>query len=254
MRVLVAVKQILAPETRRRIDDTGRRVVPDGPSTYWLNRFDEFAVEAAIGLKESRPGVEVDAATVGPARAAQVLERAMGMGADRGRHLLTENVWDLPPWAVARHLATLAGDYDLVICGGMSEDEMNGQTGPMLARLLGRPWATYVMALEVSTDGRIINIEREIEGGRRDCLELDLPALITVQSGLNRPRYPSLSNVLRAKAQPPEVIKVGRPDGPREEVVAVSAPVKTRAALVLEGDTRAKAERLRDILREKAFI
>lgn len=254
MRILVAVKQIMAPETRRRIDAAGRRVVPDGPVTYWLNRFDEFAVEAAIGLKESRPGVEVDAATVGPARAAQVLERAVGMGADRGRHLLSETDWDLPPWAVARHLAALAGDYDLVICGAMSEDEMNGQTGPMLARLLGRPWATYVMALEVSIDGRVISVEREIEGGRRDCLELDLPALITVQSGLNRPRYPSLSNVLRAKAQPPEVIMVERPDGPREEVVAVSEPVKTRAALVLEGDTRAKAERLRDILKEKALI
>ncbi len=254
MRVLVAVKQILAPETRRRIDDAGRRVVPDGPPTYWLNRFDEFAVEAAIQLKESRSGVEVDVVTVGPDRAAQVLERARGMGADRGRHLRTESDRDLPPWLVARHLAALAGDYDLVICGAMSEDEMNGQTGPMLARLLGWPWATLVMALEVSNDGRSISVEREIEGGRRDCLDLDLPALITVQSGLNRPRYPSLSNVLRAKAQPPEIMVVERPDGPREEVVAVSEPIKTRAALVLEGDTRAKAERLRDILREKAFI
>ncbi|MBU0515022.1 MAG: electron transfer flavoprotein subunit beta/FixA family protein [Proteobacteria bacterium] len=254
MRVLVAVKQIMAPETRLRIDEAGRRVVPAGPLTHWLNRFDEFAVEAAIRLKESRPGVEVDVATVGPERAAKVLERAVGMGADRGRHLLIEPDRDPGPWAVASHLAGLAGDYDLVICGAMSEDEMNGQTGPMLARLLGRPWATCVMALEVSIDGRVIAVEREIEGGRRDRLEIDLPALITVQSGLNRPRYPSLSNVLRAKAQPPEVISVGRRDVAREEVVSVSLPVKTRAALVLEGDTLAKAERLRDILKEKALI
>ncbi len=256
IRLLVAIKQVLEPETRLRVDASGRAAGPDGPATYWLNRFDEFAVEAAVRIKESRPGVEIDAATVGPDRAAKVLERAVGMGADRGIHVLTQG--DPGPLVTAAALAGLAQtrDYDLIVTGAMSEDQMNGRVGPALAALLDRPWATLVMALDLAPDGRELTVEREIEGGRRHRLALDLPALITVQSGINKPRYPSLSNVLRAKQTPPETIPLETLTDQTEptETLSLSPPVRKRAGLVLEGDTRVKAQRLQKILADKGFL
>jgi electron transfer flavoprotein beta subunit len=256
MRLLVAIKEVIEPETRLQVDGAGQLVVPDGPVAFWLNRFDEFAVEAAVGIKESRPGVEVDAVTVGPARSVKALERAVGMGVDRAIHVLTEG--EAGPLVTASALAGLARtrEYDLIIAGAMSEDQMNGQVGPVLAALLDLPWATLVMALELAPDGREVIVEREIEGGRRHRLSLDLPAVITVQSGINRPRYPSLSNVLRAKKTPPETISLqDLTDGSEPtETLSLAAPAQKRAGLVLEGDTRAKAEALQKILTDRGFL
>jgi electron transfer flavoprotein beta subunit len=256
IRLLVAIKQVLEPETRLQVDDSGRAAGPDGPATYWLNRLDEFALEAAVRIKESRPGVEMDAATVGPARAAKVLERAVGMGADRAIHVLTAD--DPGTTVIAAALAGLAQNrnYDLILTGAMSEDQMNGQVGPALAALLDLPWATLVMALDLLPAGREIIVEREIEGGRRHRLALDLPALITVQSGINKPRYPSLSNVLRAKKTPPETILSEKLIDRTEptETLSLTPPARKRAGQVLAGDTRAKAEQLRKILADKGFL
>ena len=111
-------------------------------------------------------------------------------------------------------------------------------------------------SLDLDPDGRAIIVEREIEGGRRHRLSLDLPAVITVQSGINKPRYPSLSNVLRAQRTPPMTISLENLTDRTEptETLGLAAPTRKRAGLVLAGDTRDKAEALRKILADKGFL
>jgi electron transfer flavoprotein beta subunit len=138
----------------------------------------------------------------------------------------------------------------------MSEDDMQGQVGPMLAARLGLPWATSVIFEKIAPDRKTIYVEREIEGGNRDTLELKLPAVITIQSGINTPRWPSLSNLLRANSQELEKIFINDlTELPEMEVlVEVVYPQKNRAGMVLPGSLQEKAARLLTIFREKSLL
>ena len=138
----------------------------------------------------------------------------------------------------------------------MSEDNMQGQVGPMIARRLALPCATAVIAEKIAPDKKTIYVEREIEGGHRDTLELHLPAVLTIQSGINTPRYPSLSNLLRANKQ--KLVKFPAADftqsSPPENIVQIVYPQKMRSGTALEGTEAEKASRLIQIFREKALI
>jgi len=257
MKILVCLKQVLDRETVVKIDESGRWVRPDGPGRYWLNHYDEFAVEEAVRIKEAVPGSRVEALTVGPERAAAVLERAVGMGADRGIHLRAENEGYVSPLATAAVIAAYVREhpYDLVLTGVMSEDESHGQVGPMLAEMLALAWATAVILTEVRPESSTVYVEREIEGGDREAMELAWPALLAVQSGLNKPRYPSLSNLLRAKKREFETISADSlaPPAGREQILGLGYPQKSRTGLILDGTPREKAFRLIEILRGKSL-
>jgi len=258
MKILVCIKQVHDPETIFRVDKSTGSVEPEGQVKYWMNHADEFAVEEAILIKEAHPGTVVDALTVGPDRAARLLERAVGMGVDNGVHLLVPEEGYISPLIIASWIASYASDrkYDLILAGIMAEDHMQGQIGPLLAELLSLPCATSVIFEDVGPEGDKVHVEREIEGGLRDVLELDLPALLTVQTGINKPRYPSLSNLLRAKKQKAFVIDWETLPWveEREEVLSSHYPGKSRIGVVLEGDQREKASQLLQILEKKAFI
>ena len=258
MKILVCIKQVPDPEIPVRVDDQGRVARPEGDLKYWINHADEFAVEEAILIKDSGFGKTVDALTVGPGHAAQVLERAMGMGADNGIHILLEENDFLSPLKIASHIASYAlnKDYDLILAGVMGEDHMQGQVGVMLAELLGFSCATSVIFEKIRNEGRSVYVEREIEGGLRAALELDLPAILTFLTGINKPRYPTLSNLLRAKKQKVLVVEshtLGAAKD-REMVVRASYPGKSRAGLMLEGSGKEKAVRLLQILEKEALI
>ncbi|MDY7002004.1 MAG: electron transfer flavoprotein beta subunit/FixA family protein, partial [Thermodesulfobacteriota bacterium] len=170
----------------------------------------------------------------------------------------TKNEGYQSPFITAARIASYAQDkaYDLILTGVMAEDDMQGQVGPILAELLNLPWATSVILAQVRPNRGTVSVEREIEGGRRDMLSLELPALLTIQTGINKPRYPSLSNLLRAKKQKPETIdaaELNAVEG-REELVRVGYPQKSRSGLVLSGGRQEKAAALFRILREKSFI
>lgn len=259
MKILVCVKQI---------PDIERIVVRDGPDgmaaldisdEFRLNHFDEFAVEEAVRIKETMARVHIDVITVGPERAAEVLKRPMGMGADEGIHLKTPTDKDPGPAAVAAWIAAYAlpGGYDLILCGSMSEDGMHGQVGPMLAARLDLSYATQVIAITLASDppGRL-SIEREIEGGVREILEIRMPALLTLQPGINRPRYPSLSKLLRANRQKLETISTDtlEPVGALIDCLGLVVPEQRRASQVLTGSAMEKADQLAAILKEKAFL
>lgn len=253
MRILVCVKQVIDPDAMPRLGADGRSLhLPEG-TAYRLNRYDELAVEEALLIKEANPGTTVDAVSVGPARAVDAVRRAMGMGADRGFLLLAESPAD--PFAIAGRLAAFVENdsYELILCGAVSEDEMQGVVGPALAAALSLPSATAIVAARIDAANGAAEVERELEGGRRERLALPLPCLLTVQSGINRPRYPAVSHLLRAhRAAIPAVD--GRFAAPRQILVRLTEPQRQRAGVVLDGTRADNAARLLALLQEKGVL
>lgn len=258
MNILVCIKQV--PDLEQLPVDLqadGQIAVGAAPELR-MNRFDEFAVEAALQLKEALAEIHIDVVSVGSEAVLAVIKRAIGMGVDQGILLDTGDRTDPGPTEVARHIARCAGrkHYDLILTGSWSEDGMNGQVGPMTAALLDRPCATQVMSLKLALDRKQVDVEREVEAGNRERLQLRLPALLALQSGINRPRYPSLSNLLRANRQAVETL-VAEDDAADADPVACLGfmqPPRTRAGRLLEGSPQEKAETFLTLLREKAFI
>ena len=256
MNILVCIKQVLDPETNLVVDSNGKWVNPTHAPRYQMNRFDEYAVELAVQIKETLAGTHVAVVTVGPESARTILERALGMGADEAVHVLAENDSPLPPKTVAEWIAEHARTklYDLILTGAMSEDLMQGQVGPMLASIMDYPWATAVMEAELSNGE--VRVSRELEGGVRHNLVLTLPALLAVQSGINQPRYPTLSNLLRAKKQEVPVIDSNslETSPPRLEILSASLPGQIRDGIMLDGNPSQSADKLISILKDKALI
>ncbi len=257
MKLLVCVKQIHDPDVPVRVNTDSNWVEFDGDA-YVMNRFDGFALEEALQLREAFPGLRIDVVTVGPERADAVLRRSLGMGADHGIHILTESGGYQSPFATAAWIAAYATgcNYDLILTGVMSGDDMNGQVGPLAAEILHLPCATAVIFRRMMPESGRIYVERELEGGLRDALEMELPALLTVQSGINRPRYPSLSKMLRANKHAVDVIPSGSLGSPsiHLSVSQTLLPQKMRAGRVLEGNPREKACRLLDILQTRSML
>jgi electron transfer flavoprotein beta subunit len=258
MKILVCVKQVPESESPILIADGQVRIQSDAIDDYKMNRLDEFGVEEAVLIKEAFPGTQIDVLSVGPDRTIEAVKRSIGMGADAGIHIDTESEQHHSSLEIAAWIAEYARGraYDLILTGAMSEDNMQGQVGPMLAKLLNLPCATAVIFERIGPAGKTIYVEREIEGGRRDTLELPLPAVLTIQSGINVPRYPSLSNLLRANKQKLERAKAKdlvRP-APRENLAKMVYPHQTRSGTVLKGTEKEKATQLIRILREKALL
>jgi len=254
VRVLVCLKQVWEPESLFDLQEAELR--PRLPLRRKISSYDELALEEALLLKDRLPQARVTALSVGTATAVDALRRALGMGADQAVHILAPEQPPPRPASLATWIAAWAHEqnFDLILTGVMSEDAMQGAVGPMLAAKLGLPAVTSVMSLEPGGDA--LKVEREMEGGRRQRLAVQLPALVTIQSGPNQPRYPTLSNLLRAKKTTPLTIEAADLAAPleREKVLAMAPPEKRRAGLVLEGGTAQKAARLLDILRERALL
>ncbi|MDA3790016.1 MAG: electron transfer flavoprotein subunit beta/FixA family protein [Desulfobacula sp.] len=231
-----------------------------------MNRFDEHALEQALLLKEQQDVLisgmnRVDVVTAGPPGAEKIIRRAFGMGADRGYHIVTEDSGYISSFMTASWLAAVAKktSYDLILTGIMSEDMMAGQTGPMLAGIMGFPCATGVVKTTLLTTDNAIEVEREMENGFRDCLVIRLPAVLTIQAGINIPRYPCLSNMLAANKK--QIITLTTADlfpgtipKARETCVGMEDPKKTRVGRLLEGSLSDKAEQVLIFLREKNLI
>jgi electron transfer flavoprotein beta subunit len=258
MKILVCVKHVPESDTTIDILKDGKRVDPDSFNEFKMNRLDEFAVEEAVQIKENFADSRIDIISAGPTRAADAIKRSIGMGADNGIHIISENETYESAMIISSRIAQYAlnKDYDLILTGAMSEDGMGGQIGPMIAGHLRLPCATGVIFEKISQDKKTVYVEREIEGGKRDTLQLQLPAVLTIQSGINTPRYPSLSNLLRANKQKLEIVDPATLSQPAtgDEIVRVTYPQKSRAGTVLEGTAQEKARALLQILREKALI
>ena len=258
MKILVCVKQVPEAEAPISIDDTGEWVQIGGAAEYRMNRFDECAVEEAVLIKEACPDTVIDVITMGPARAEAVVRRAMGMGADNGAHILTDSDGYVDAFATAVAIAAYARDkhYDLIFTGAMSEDLMQGQVGQLVAGHLGIACISSTIHTALRADEKKIYVEREVEGGSREVGDIRLPALLTIQTGINTPRYPALSKLLRANNQALDLVTADSSGDAfvPQKLTGVSLPVKTRAAVFLEGSGPEKAEQLVNILRERSLI
>jgi electron transfer flavoprotein beta subunit len=258
MKILVCIKEVLDRDTRIRIDGSGRWVETGSPDDYIMNRFDAYALEEAVRIKERWPDVTVEALSVGPARCRTVIRRALARGADTGIHLHDPS----PGCAAAENVtAAIAGfcqarAYDLILTGVISEDLMQGLTGPMLAARLEIPCAASVIRQQIDLDKGTVLADCELEGGWTQEMRLTLPALLTIQSGINRPRYPSLSNMLRSRSQAlttiPLETRAKSENTPR--IVALSEPVASTNATLFEGTLEEKAEALIDLLLDRGVI
>lgn len=256
MRVLVCLKQVSEPESLFDLD--GPRLALRRPERHKLGAYDEYALEMALRMKDAHPGLEVWAVSLGPARAATVLERARGMGADQAWHLVADDDPPPRPAMVAAWLAAWAGPrgFELILTGVMSEDAMQGLVGPLLAARLDLPWATAAVNLALAPGGGAVLVEREMEGNQRQRLELPLPALVSVQSSPQQPRYPSLSRLLKAKQSPAPSLAAAELAAPMatEAVVGLELPQRSRAGLVLTGSRAQQAAQLVAMLRERALL
>ena len=258
VKILVCVKQV--PDSSDTLQINERTGCPScEPSTaFRMNRFDEFALEEALLIKENLPGTLVDALSVGPERVSFIVQRALGMGVDHGIHILDGSNGYISPFTVASLIAACARprNYDLILTGVMAEDTMACQTGQLIAALLDLPCATSVIKERVRRENGEIVVEREIEGGSRQTVLLKMPAVLSIQPGINLPRYPSFSKVMRARTYPQELLKAedfAIPE-PRETCRGFRIPEAASQGLLIEGPLREKARKLIKILHEKSLL
>ncbi len=258
MNILVCVKQVPDSADTMTFSEDSSRIIYDSSTVFRLNRYDEFALEEALLIKERFSGSRVDAVSVGPGRVIKAVRKAMETGADHGIHIRVETEGYLSPFARASLIAQYActKGYDLVLTGIMAEDDMECQVGQILSEKLSYSCATAVMVEEVGPDEKTIYVEREIEGGVRECLTLAMPAVLTVQSGINTPRYPSLSNVLRARNQEIEVLEPHGTDvsSTDQTIIGLGYPKEAATGEFLEGSSSEKASTLLGILHERSLI
>ncbi len=258
MNILVCVKHVPEAEAQVHIDADSRWANLGTGTEFRMNRFDECAVEAAVQIKEKFADTHIHILSIGPQRAEAVIRRSIGMGADDGTHILMSKAGFVDPFRLATWLAACpqAQSADLILCGAMSEDLMQGQVGPLLAATLDVPCATSAIHMAINPEDKTIQVDREIEGGYRQTLVLNLPALLTIQTGINQPRYPALSKLLRANRLSLEVLHADQMEQPQnlQEVDRLMPPRKMRDAVLLEGTIHDKAEQLITILSNRSLL
>jgi electron transfer flavoprotein beta subunit len=260
MKILVAVKQVAALDEDFEIRDDGLDVNEDFLIRD-LNEWDDFSLEEAVKIKEaSAQAVEVVAVTVAPDTADEALRKCLAKGADRAIRVWDESARGSDPIAVARILAAAARaeSADLVFAGVQSSDHSFASTGIATAAFLGWPHAAVVSSLSYSPGAKSALLRRELEGGLLHEVEIECPAVLTIQLGINTPRYASLRSIKQAAAKPIEVkspadLGLSPSDvgdaGSHSRVRRMYIPDKGRAELIA-GDAAQQAERLAQIIRE----
>ncbi|MBS7248418.1 MAG: electron transfer flavoprotein subunit beta/FixA family protein [Candidatus Jordarchaeales archaeon] len=247
MRVFVLVKHAPSPESTLRVGADGKSVDPVC-LTYDINDWDKYAVEEAVRLKEKYGG-EVVAVSVG-VNCDATLKKCLAMGVDRAVKVPVEAGFD--PYQTAEAIVdVLRGErFDIVISGFMSQDTNNALVGVLAAAMLDLPFATAVV--ELSVEGDEVRAVREIEGGYREEVFLQLPCLVTVQSGINEPRYVSIMGIkaARSKELREHVVKLR---GPSVFVERIYVP-PTRRAEILKGSMPEVAEKLVELIGSKGVI
>jgi len=256
MKIVVAIKQVPARDSQLRIASTGGWI-DEADLSYEINEPDAYALEEGLQLKEKHGG-EVVVLCAGPARAAQTIREALAKGADRAIHIEGETLGALDPLAGARRLAAALKpeSADLILTGLQSDDLGYGQTGVILAELLGLPHATIVMRVETAPQG--IRVKRELEDGWFQHVDLPLPALLTIQSGINKLRYATLMGIKKARTK--EIRRVtpeelGAETGaPSILLERVYLPERTKRTQLWEGNPREAAAQLVEKLKFEARV
>jgi electron transfer flavoprotein beta subunit len=245
MKIVVAIKQVPVRDSQLRIE-AGEHWIQEDDLSFEINEPDAYALEEALQLKEKHGG-EVIALCAGPARAAQTIREALAKGADRAIHIEDEDLKQLDTLGIAHLLASAlkAEQPDLILTGLQSDDLGYGQTGVVLAELLGVPHATIIM--QVNVDGSSIQVKRELENGWFQHIEMPLPAVLTIQSGINKLRYATLMGIKKAKTKEIKRVtpsELGAAPAATAVLERVYVPQKSKQTQIFEGDARKAAAQL----------
>jgi electron transfer flavoprotein beta subunit len=255
LKIGVCVKQVPAKDAPLSIASAGHWI-RESDIGFETNEPDAFALEEALRLKEKHGG-EVVALSMGPERVKQVIKEALAKGADRGIQIADDRFFLLDPLSSAKSIAAALQkeNFDLILTGLQSDDQGFGQTGVLLAELLGRPHATIIMQIEVQ--GQRLKLKRELESGWFQWVELPLPAVLTIQSGINKVRYASLKGIMAAKKKEIAVISresLGVTHKPTQRVERIYVPVKSKKTEFISGSAKEAAATLIEKLRHEARV
>lgn len=251
MKIVVCVKQVGALGDEVEFVDDERDVDPDFLD-YALNEWDSYATEEALRVREAAGEGEVVVVTVGDEDAEDAMRRALAMGADRGVRIWSDDLAGADPITVARALAEVVrGESpELVLCGVQSSDAVQAATGAALAELLDLPRAAVVTRLELGAG--TATVHRELEGGLVDVVEIDTPCALTIQTGINEPRYATLRAIKQAEQKEIDVREPGDLGAPAARVRRMYVPPKGEGAAMLEGAPGDIARRIKEIVDERA--
>jgi len=255
VKILVCMKQVPQKDAPLKLNEAGTWIRED--VSYEVNEPDAYALEEALRQKEKHGG-EVVVITAGPARAQQVLREALAKGADRAIHLEDNSFVALDAFNTARTFAAAIKDeqFDLIFTGLQSDDYGFAQTGVVLAELLGCPHATIIMQIEKTEGG--IKVKRELEAGYFQFVDMPLPAVLTIQSGINKLRYATLIGIKQAKNKPLRKValaEVQQAIGPNlQKIERMYIPQKTKKTEYLEGPPGEIAKKLVEKLRNEIRV
>ena len=262
MKVLVTVKEVA--EVDDEFDISGLDIA-EGSLEYDLNEWDDYAVEEAVQISEAADDVEVVTVTIGPERAEETVRMALAKGADRAVRVWDDALEDaqfLDLSAKADLIAAVAEEEepDLILSGVQAGDDSNGATGVALAERLGFEWAAVVNELDLDADAGTAAVHRELEGGIEELTDVDLPAVLTIQTGINEPRYASLRGIRQAQRKPLDaksIEEIGLDESVVESTVertSMYEPESESDAVVWDGSAEETAGELAAFLREKGVV
>ena len=253
MKIVVCIKQVPAKDAPLAIAGNW---IKESDIGFEMNEPDSFALEEALRLKEKHGG-EVIALSMGPERVKQTIKEALAKGADRAIHIADDNFFQLDPLGAAKSMAAAVEkeNADLILTGLQSDDQGFGQTGVLLAAMLDRPHATLIMAIE-ATDGKL-KLKRELEAGWFQWVECPLPAVLSIQSGINKVRYATLKGIMAAKKKEIAAVtreSLGVTSEPTQRVEKIYVPTKTKKTEFLTGTPKEMAAKLVEKLKFEARV
>lgn len=252
MKIAVCIKQVVSREWQVRVNDD-KTWVRDQDAAWELNEPDAYALEEALRLKEKHGG-EVVVISAGPARVTQVIREALARGADRAIHVEGDHLATADAFTAADALAAAIKDEacDLVLTGLQSDDQGFAQVGVILAERLGMAHSTIIM--EVQIDGTTLKVKRELEGGWFQWISMPLPAVLTIQSGINQLRYATLKGIMAAKKKEIKAVAAPAAAAARQRILSIYVPEKTKATRLIAGTPAEAAAELVRVLRDEARV
>ena len=259
MKIAVCIKQVPTREWQPRLND-GKTWIREQDVSYEMNEPDAYALEEALRLRETHGG-EVVVCSAGPARVQQVIREALARGADRAIHVDDDRLAAADAFVTADALAAAMNEerFELVLTGLQSDDLGQAQTGVVLAERLGIPHSTIIMEVRIdpstgSGQGGTLRVKRELEGGWFQWIAMPLPALLTIQSGINQLRYATLRGIMAAKKK--EIKKAGMPPDlrPNQTIVSLDVPTRAKQTHMISGSAGEAARELTRLLRDEARV
>ena len=253
MKIAVLIKQVPGSESTLPINDS-QNWIDESSVTFVMNPPDNYALEEALILKEKIGEGEVVIVSMGPNRVQKVIREGLAKGADRGIHLLQEGKIENDPLSVSKKISTALREenFDLILSGLQSDDTGMSQTGVLIGEFLGMSTATLVVETKIENDH--IRLKKELESGWYQWVVLPIPASISIQSGINTPRYPSLKGIMGAKKKEIKCISSDEKSDQSQTIENISLPRKSKQTEIIESDVDGAVSRIMEILKSDVKV